>query len=128
MTYPKNEHSVPEMTVEAAYDFASKVHGFIESGVRTEEDLDDAYSRFERQFGVGRWTIEHLRKRKAKTCDVSVFAKLRAGYLGLCERQAKRLLHEIEMETLRGDDSNSDLADRLRAIAAEIEAKKGKVA
>lgn len=124
MTYPETEHSVPEMTVEAAYDFASKVHDFIVSGARTDDDVDNAYGRFEREYGVGRWTIEHLRKRKAKICDVSVFSKLRAAYLSLCERQAKRLLHEIEMEKLRGDDTDADLADRLRAIAAEIEAKK----
>lgn len=84
MKSPTPEYPVPPMTVEAATDYARRVHGFIEAGVRSDDELDAAYSSFERQFGVGRWTIEHLRKRKAKTCDVSVFAKLRGGPTWRC--------------------------------------------
>ena len=125
MKSPTPEHPVPPMTVEAATDYARRVHGFIEAGVRSDDELDAAYSSFERQFGVGRWTIEHLRKRKAKTCDVSVFAKLRGAYLALCERQVAKLQHQIAVEkAIDDDDDLRDLEAEARALAAKIAAKK----
>lgn len=49
---PENKHLVPPMTVEAATDYARGVHGFLQAGARTDDDL---------------------RKARAKGCDVSVF-------------------------------------------------------
>lgn len=123
MQSPKSEHSAPPMTVEAATDYARRVHGFIEAGVRSDDELDAAYSSFERQFGVGRWTIEHLRKRKAKTCDVSVFAKLRGAYLALCERQVAKLQHQIAVEKATNDDLE-DLAAEAAALAEKIRSRR----
>lgn len=125
MPSPKPEYPVPPMTVEAATDYARRVHGFLEAGVRSDDELDAIYSSFERQFGVGRWTIEHLRKRKAKTCDVSVFAKLKGAYLALCERQVAKLQHQIAIEKATHDDDDlRDLEAAAAALAAKIAAKK----
>lgn len=125
MRSPKNEHSVPAMTVEAAANYATRVHKMLSAGVRSDDDLDVAYDSFERQFGVGRWTIEHLRKLKAKTCDVSVFARLRGGYIALCERQVAKLQHEIAIEKATHDDDDlRDLEAAAAALAAKIAAKK----
>lgn len=125
MKSPKSEYLVHAMTVEAAYDYASKVHGLIEAGVRDERELDTAYDAFERQFGVGRWTIEHLRKRRAKGCDISVFAKLRGAYLALCERQVRTLQHQIAIEkATASDDTLEDLEAEALALAAKIAARK----
>lgn len=125
MKSPKNEQLVPPMTVEAAADYASRVHRFIEAGTRSDDDLDTAYAAFERQFGVGRWTIEHLRKRKAKSCDVGIYAKLKGAYVALCERQVAKLQHEIAIEkATHEDDDLRDLEAEAAALASKIAAKK----
>jgi hypothetical protein len=77
--------------------------------------------------GIGTNQLLHLRAGRAKSCDVSLFARLRMAYLDLCASKVRTLQHKIAIEEATGDDTNSDLADRLRAIAAEIEAKKAGV-
>ena len=129
MTYPAPEYSVPQMTVEAASDFATDIHAFVseeasKTGLPADDAMEFAYTRFEESYGVSRWPIEHLRKGKAKSCDIGLYAKIRAAYLDLCERKARKLLLKVEIEKATGNDTNRDLADRLRAIAAEIEASK----
>jgi hypothetical protein len=125
MKSPKNEQLVPPMTVEAAADYASRVHRFIEAGARSDDDLDTAYDAFERQFGVGRWTIEHLRKRKAKSCDVGIYARLKGAYVALCERQVAKLQHEIAFEKATQDDDDlRDLEAEAARLAAKVQAKK----
>lgn len=119
------EYLVPHMTVEAATDYARGVHGFLQASARTDDDLDAAYGAFERQYGVGRWTVEHLRKAKAKTCDVSVFAKLKGAYIALCERQVAKLQHQIAVEKAAHDDDDlAVLEAEASALAAKVRAKK----
>ncbi len=124
---PKPEYSVPTMTVEAATSYAQQVHEYVTAQTRDEDEVDGAYSRFEQHYGVGRWTVDHLRKGKAKTCDVGVFARLRAAYLDMCRRQVSKLQLQIARDEATGNDTDQDLADRLRAIAEEIEAKRAAV-
>jgi hypothetical protein len=110
------------MSVEAATDY---VRTMVQRESRGPGDLDNAMSRLETKYGLPFWTLWHLRKGRAKTVEASMLARIRSAYLDMCQRQASNLLHEIEMEAAAaGDDTNSDLADRLRAIAAEIEAKR----
>jgi hypothetical protein len=110
---------------EAAANYARGVHGYLEAGARSEDELDAAYDAFERQFAVGRWTVEHLRKNKAKTCDVSVFAKLKGAYIALCERQVAKLQHQIAVEkAIDDDDDLSDLEAEASRLAAKVQAKK----
>jgi hypothetical protein len=132
MTSPATEYLVPPMTVDAAADYATDIHAFVtedagRTGLPGDEAVEFAYSRFEASYGIGRWTVEHLRKGKAKTCDIGVFAKLRNAYLDLCERKARKLLLKVEIEKATGNETNRDLANRLRSIAAEIEAAKAPV-
>lgn len=125
MPSPTPEYPVPQMTVEAATDYARGVHGYLQAGARTDDELDAAYGAFERQYGVGRWTVEHLRKAKAKTCDVSVFAKLKGAYIALCERQVAKLQHQIALEKATDDDDDlRDLESEAARLAAKIQAKK----
>lgn len=129
MTYPNDEYPVPEMTVEAAAHFAGKVHKFVEhdaemTGLPGDEAIEFAYDRFERLYGVGRWTVDHLRKGKAKTCDVSIFAKLRAAYYDLCARQVAKLQHEIAVGKATADDPMDDLEAEAANLAQKIAARK----
>lgn len=118
---PNSRKEFPPMSVEAAT-------GYVRTMVQREShgpgDLDNAMNRIEQRYGLPFWTLWHLRKGKAKTVEASMLARIRAAYLDMCQRQASNLLHEIEMEAAADHDTDQDLADRLRAIAAEIEARK----
>lgn len=109
------------MSVEAATEY---VRTMVQRESRGPGDLDNAMQRLEARYGLPFWSLWHLRKGRAKSVEASLLARIRGAYLDMCQRQASNLLHEIEIEAAAGDDSNEDLADRLRAIAAEIDAKK----
>lgn len=123
MTSPKIEHPVPTMTVETATHYARGIHSLVAGNARDEDDAEWRYAQFENSYSVGRWTVEHLRKGKAKTCDVGVFARLKAAYLDLCARQVSRLQHEIAISKATDDDLD-DLEAEAAALAAKIAAKK----
>lgn len=120
--FTKSKNEVQPMTLEAASDYARQL---LELEARGPGDTDGALFRLEQRYGIGHNQIMHLRAGRAKSCDVSLFAKLRMAYLDLCAAKVRTLQHKIAIEEATGDDTNSDLADRLRAIAAEIDAKKG---
>jgi hypothetical protein len=127
MPSPISEHPVHPMTVDAACDYARRIHSFVEHDVRDPDQLEFAFDSFERRYGIGRWTLEHLRKGRAKTCDVGIFARLRAAYLDLCERQVTKLQHQIAIEKATSDDDLADLEAEASALAAKIAAKKAGV-
>lgn len=120
MRLPKSGNPNP-MSVEAATEY---VRTMVQRESRGPGDLDNAMNRIEQRYGLPFWTLWHLRKGRAKGIEASMLARIRAAYLDMCHRQASNLLHEIEIEAAAGDDGNQDLADRLRAIASEIEAKR----
>ncbi len=118
---------LPEQLV-AAISPAGRLYRHVEE--RAEgggpEAIDVAFDQqFERRFGVGRWTLAHLKKGRAKTCDVSVFARMRAAYIAICERQMAKLQHEIAVEKATHDDDDlRDLEAAAAALAAKIAARK----
>lgn len=124
MTSPNSEHPVHPMTVEAAADYARRIHAFVEQDTRDPDQLEFAFGAFERRYGIGRWTLEHLRKGRAKTCDVGIFARLRAAYLDLCQRQVTKLQMQIAIEKATNDDDLGDLEAEASALAAKIAAKR----
>lgn len=117
-THPMKE--VHPMTVEAAYDYASRL---VELEARGS-DQDAAMHRLEQRYGLSPNQIMHLRSRRAKSCDVSLFARLRMAYVDLCERQVTKLQHQIAIERASGDDTLEDLENEARALAAKIQARK----
>lgn len=114
-------HPVSPMTVEAASNYASRL---LDMEQRGSSDTEGALYRLEQRYGLSPNQITHLRSRRAKSCDVSLFARLRAAYLDLCERQVSKLQHEIAIEKATGDDTLEDLESEARALAAKIQAKK----
>lgn len=108
------------MTIEAASNYAS----FLVEAESKGSDIEDALYRLEARYGISPNQITHLRSRRAKSCDLGLFARLRAAYVDVCERQIAKLHHVLEIERLSGDDTNQDLARRLDEIAAEIAARK----
>jgi len=113
-----------QMSVEAASDYARRL---VEGEARGPGDLDNALDRLEQRYGIGRWTLVHLRTGRAKSCDMTIFARLRGAYLDLCERQVSKLQHQIAIEKAIGDDTLEDLEAEASALAAKIAERKAAI-
>lgn len=124
MTLRKSVNEVEPMTLEAAADYARQI---VELEARGPGDVEDALFRLERHYGIGANQLNHLRSRRAKSCDVSLYARIRMAYLDLCERKANALLHKVQLERAAGDDSNQDIASELEALAAKIRGQKAAI-
>ena len=132
MGLPRSDKMVRRMSADAISDapqwsqaravkYARRI---VEAESRAPNDADAAMSRLEQRYGIGFWTLHHLWKGNAKTCDVGLYARLRAVYLDLCESQVTKLQHEIAIEKATGDDTLEDLESEAVALAAKIQAKK----
>lgn len=120
MPFTKTVKQVHPMTVEAASDYASRLLEYEQRG----SDTESALYRLEQRYGLSPNQILHLRSRRAKSCDVSLFARLRAAYLDLCERQVSKLQHEIAITKATGDDSIEDLEAEAHRLAQKIAERK----
>ena len=118
---PKSRNEIPEMSVESATEY---VRTMVQRESRGPGDIENAMQRLETRYGLPFWTLWHLRKGRAKTCDTSLFARIRGAYLDMCQQQVGSLLHEIQVEAAIGDDTLEDLEARVRVLQAEIKAKK----
>jgi len=112
------------MTIEAASNYAANL---LEIEVYRCGNVDTALHQIEQRYGLSPNQVMHLKKRRAKECDVSLFARLRLAYLDTCDRTARKLQHIIETDKATDHVVDQDLADRLKALAAEIAAQKAEV-
>lgn len=125
MAYPNKGYLEPMSAAEASLYVRQMIH----REARGPGDNEGAMIRLEARYGVGFWTLDHLRKNKAKTCDVSLFARIKAAFADHCGRQAARLL--VEAETAMAVNPNDDVAAIQREIQAlqnRLEAAKGEAA
>lgn len=60
--------------------------------------------RLEARYGIGFWQLSHLRSGRAKSVDLSLYARIRGAYLDYCERQISTLQHELEIEKAMNAD------------------------
>lgn len=118
----------PQHPLELSVSTASTVaRNMVELEARGA-DTDAALRRIEVRYGISPAALEHLRHRRAKTCDVSLFERLRSAYLDICARQVRRLQHEIRITTaLGGSDDYCDLAAEIEAVAAKVAAAQERV-
>jgi hypothetical protein len=75
-------------------------------------------------YGIPYWTLEYFRKGKAKTCDLTLFQRIRGAYLDHCEGKLKALQHELHIEKAKGNDSDADLLAEAEALLAKIAERK----
>lgn len=122
MAYSNFRKSFP-MTAATASEYVRRMIGREMQG---PGDVGPAMNRLEAKYGIPFWTLEHLRKGKAKTVDVSVFARIRAAYLNHCERQLRSLEHELRIEKARGNDRDQDLLAETEALLAKLAARRAK--
>lgn len=109
------------MSAAAATDHINKM---LELETRGRGDLDRAMRVVARKTGLTFWQVSHLRKGNAKTCDVSVFARIKLAYLATCAEMIDRLQHEIRIEGQVSHDDFSDLEHEAALLAAKVAAKK----
>lgn len=105
-------------TVEATHLVRTMIHR--ESSGPGEAER--AMERLASKYGISFWTLDYFRKGKAKTCDVTLYARIRAAFVDHCGRQAQRLLEEAK--TAQRVEPNEDVA----AILGEIEALAARLA
>lgn len=112
----------PMMSAARAIKYARRI---VEIESRAPNDAEAAMERIERKYGIGFWPLSHLRKGNAKTCDVSLYARLRLAYLDMCGRMVASLENEIAIEkAASGDDTLEALEAEARALAQKIAAKR----
>lgn len=119
MRSSKSVDLVHAMTVDAACDYAARLVEQEQRGA----DLEGALARIEQRYGLSPHQIMHLRSRRAKSCDVGLFARLRMAYLDLCERQVGKLQQQIAVLRATGDDDLGDLEAEAAGLAEKIAAR-----
>ena len=122
MASPNNGHFEPMSAVEASYYVRTMIHREASGPGEAEE----AMGRLERRYGIGFWTLDHFQRGKAKTCDVSLYARIRAAFVDHCGKQANRLLEEAK--TAQRVEPNDDVAAiqrEIEALVARLAAAKG---
>lgn len=121
MAYP-NSGNLKPMSVVDASTYAREMVRLETSRVGNAER---ALERLEAKYGISRWQLDHLRKNKAKTCEVSLYARLRAAFADHCGRHAARLLAQAEAaQAVEHDEDVATIQDQIRALAAKLEALK----
>lgn len=121
MASPDFGNEVPTVSAATAIKYVQDMVDLETLSARTQER---AYERLSRDYGLTVSQLTHLYKAKAKTCDVSLYARVKAAYLDRCAKMAARMLHNIKMEEASGGDAHDqDLVDRLIAIRSEALAK-----
>lgn len=122
MALPISDNEVPPVSAATATKYVRDMVDLETVSARTQER---AFARLSRDYGLTVSQLTHLYKAKAKTCDVSLFARVKAAYLDRCAKMAARLLHNIEIEEASSADAHDqDLVDRLTAILAEVQTQR----
>jgi len=125
MALPNSGNEVPQVSAATATHYVQQMVQIEAVSAHTKER---AIQRLARDYGFTESQLVHLHKAKAKTCDVSLYARIKAAYYDRCAKMAARLLHEIEVEeALSGNADDQDLADRLAALLSEAKAKRAAV-
>ncbi|PDT15881.1 hypothetical protein CO670_15400 [Rhizobium sp. J15] len=121
----ETEHLEHEMSSAVAAQ--SYVKRMIERESAGWGDMTPAIERLERKYGIPFWTINNIRTGRAKTIEAGIFARIKAAYIDMCERQIARLQHELEIEReLDGDALDSDLLAQVQGLAAKVQKAKRK--
>ena len=114
-----SQHLVREMTTATR----DQINRMIALESRGWGDQKAALERIARRHSLPFWSLEHARTR-AKDFKAGFAAKVRAAYVAECERQIKKLEHELAMErAMGGNDDALETAERTaRELLAKVEA------
>lgn len=122
MALPKNDNEVPQVSAQTATFYVQRLVKLEEVRAGSKEN---ALRQIARDYKIGFWQLTHIYKKKAKTCDVSLYARIRSAYLDRCSQMIAALQHDIEMEEASGADAfDQDLVAEAAALAAKIAAER----
>ena len=122
MSYPNKGNLEPMSAAEASFYVREMIH----REAKGPGDSERAMSRLEAKYGLNYWTLDHLRKRKAKTCDVTLYARIKAAFADHCGRQAARLLEEAKkVQALEPNEDVAGIQREIEALQARLAAAKG---
>lgn len=125
MKFPIFGNEVPKMSAQQASEFIREMVVLEEICSGTKEA---AILSLARQYELTPSQITHLYKRRAKSCDVSLFQRIHLAYLDKCASMALRLQHKIETQGAVGSDAfDEDLLARASGLVAEANARKAAV-
>src|SRR6185312_378892 len=91
-----------------------------QSEARGPGDIENAWRRLEGRYGVPWRTFWSLRYRPPREIAASVYLRLKAAYAAECERQIRRLEHEIQITAVKVG------ADHPAVVEAKAVARKGR--
>lgn len=122
MAYPKTGNLKPMSAAEAS----SYVRQMIQLEARGPGDHERAMERLEAKYGLGFWTMDHLRKNKAKTCDVTLYARISNAFADHCGRHAARLLQDaMKAQAVEPNEDVAAIQREIEALQARLAAAKG---
>lgn len=125
MASPISGNEVPKVSAGTATKYVQEM---VELETVTSGTKEAALRKLARDYGLTISQLTHLYKARAKTCDVGLFARVKAAYLDRCAKMAARVLHNIELAEASGTDAHDqDLVDRLTGILAEVAAKRASI-
>lgn len=120
---PNQEHPEHPMSATAATELVRKM---IHTESNGPGDAENAMRRIAERYGIGFWTQDHLRKKRAKSVDGTVLGRIRGAYIDMLERQMSRLASELAVEKAyaeaMGDDTLADLELEVAALAQKVAA------
>lgn len=122
----------PNLGNEATQVSAATATEYVQQMVRLEtvsaQTKERAIQKLARDYGFTESQLIHLHKAKAKSCDVTLFMRIKQAYYDRAAKLAARLLHEMQIEeALSGNAHDQDLADRIGVVLEEALAKRAKI-
>jgi hypothetical protein len=122
MALPNSGNEVPNVSAATAAKYVEKLVALETVESRTN---DAAFRKLSKDYGLTVSQLVHLYKGRAKTCDVSLYVRIKRAYYDRCARLAAALQHEMAIEEARGSDAfDADLAARAAVLLAEAQAKR----
>lgn len=98
----------------------------VEMESRGNGDQMNALERVGRECGLKARALRRIINGET-TPTLPTFLSIRAAYLSICERQLRKLEHEIETEKMRfGDAAYADLDREISNLAEKVRQAKGR--
>lgn len=95
-------HDTMTACVDQAAEWAAEL---TRKETRGPGDQPNAWRRLEARYGIATQTFWALRYRKPREVAATIYLRLAAAYQAECEKQMRRLQHDIEItKTITGPD------------------------
>lgn len=106
---------------------ATYARKMVELESRGNGDQMNALERVGRRCGLTSRSLRRLINGETKDPGLTVFGKVRAAYLDICERHIARLKADIETDKrMHGDAAFADLDREVEALAEKVRQAKGR--